>query len=326
MPAIRPHYSKRWSGRCLNRFSSSAGGRRHTLRACRGRPSPHKRWPSINKFVALPINQPALPFSIMPIPVSVIMTVFNGERYLQAAIDSICAQSLPDFEFIIVNDGSTDTTSDILAAAAADDRRIRVIPRERYGRVAALNCAWQQAQGEYIANLDADDLAHADRLRQQLDYMRAHPGVGVLGTAVRVVDERDGRIGVRRHPSRDSEIRRQLVRRNCFVHSSVMLSRAHLVRVDGYDARFRKSHDYDLYVRMAAQCRLANLPETLTVKRKHNHASFSPSAYHWYHARDHIRIRYRAWRTLGHTPSDLTHVFLEPLARWLYLQIKHAGR
>ena len=252
-------------------------------------------------------------------PISVIMTVYNGARHVADAVSSICQQTFTDFELVVVDDGSTDATPAILTQLAVADSRIKLFSRPHFGRAAALNYAWRQARGAAIANLDADDLALPTRLATQHAFMQAHPAVGVLGSACRVVDERKGSQRIMRHPSDDAALRTSLTRRSSFVHSAVMLSRAVLQQVGGYNARYHKSHDYDLFVRMARHCRLANLPDVLTVKRKHSAAHFSPHAYRWFQAKDHIAIRQRAWRTLDPSPANVPHVLAEPLLRWLYL-------
>ena len=106
------------------------------------------------------------------------MTVYNGERYLSEAIRSIQSQSLSDFEFVIVDDGSEDRTPEILREAQADSR-IRVISKPRLGRARALNVAWTNACGTYIANLDADDIAYPSRLEKQLGFLRQHREIGL---------------------------------------------------------------------------------------------------------------------------------------------------
>lgn len=254
------------------------------------------------------------------------MTVYNGAAFLPEALASIQSQTLQTFEFVIVDDGSSDATPRILAAAADRDQRIKLMTLNHVGRCAALNCAWQAATGDYIANLDADDVALPDRLRQQQQFMVHNPHVGVLGTAYRRLTQTGTEPVTHQHPLTDGELRRSLTRHSSFVHSSVMLSRRIVAKVGGYDARFRKSHDYDLFVRMAQHCQLANLPAVLTLKRKHASANFSPAGYAAWQMRDHMVIRYRAWRRLAAQPANLPHVFLEPPARWLYLQLKQPGK
>jgi len=213
--------------------------------------------------------------------VSVFMTVYNGERYLLQALDSIRRQSLTDFEFVIVDDGSDDRTPEILAEAHAADLRIRVISMPHLGRGPALNVAWAQATGLYVANLDADDMAEPDRLEKQSDFLQHNPEVGLVGTASRVLYEDTGNELVRRPPTSDPELRRALVRHNPFQHSSVMMPRHVLEEVGGYNEDLAGWEDYELWVRIGCHYRLANLADVLTVRRKHRRSHFSRLSAKW---------------------------------------------
>jgi len=122
--------------------------------------------------------------------VSVVMPVYNGERFLAAALASICGQTYRDFEFLVIDDGSTDTTPLILADAARRDSRIRIITQPaNAGVVAARNAGLQQAQGRFIAVMDSDDVAVPERLARQASHFEAHPDVAVLGGAVQLIDQ-----------------------------------------------------------------------------------------------------------------------------------------
>lgn len=198
--------------------------------------------------------------------VSVIMPVYNGARFLREAIDSIRKQTLHDFEFIIIDDGSTDATPAILAGYAAHDARIRIesLP-ENQGIVAALNYGCALARGRYLARMDADDISLPDRLRIQADYLDHHPEIGAVGTSVQHIDVH-GTPGVIVHPP----LSPGLIRWRAFfaspmAHSSVMLRRALFEQVGGYDAGL--AQDYNLWLRMGAITDLANLPEVLLYYR-----------------------------------------------------------
>lgn len=123
-----------------------------------------------------------------PPKVSVISTVYNGEPYFDRSIPSILGQKYEDFEYIIVDDGSTDGTQEHLKQLAQQQSRVRVFFPGRLGRAKALNYAVEQAQGDYIANQDFDDASHPERLRLQADFLDAHPEVGLVGGAYIHVD------------------------------------------------------------------------------------------------------------------------------------------
>ena len=197
--------------------------------------------------------------------VSVLMGVHNGAPWITWAVASVLGQTLGDLELIVVDDGSTDSTPTLLAAGR--DPRLAVERQARAGLTPALNRALARARAPLLARLDADDVALPERLERQRTFLASHPDVGLLGTAARVVDERDREVDVIRPPEDDRAIRRALIRRNPFVHSSVMLRRALVERVGGYDASFPVAQDYDLWLRLSRLTRMANLSEPLVVRR-----------------------------------------------------------
>ena len=239
--------------------------------------------------------------------VSVIMTVYNGEQYLAQALDSIRRQSLSQFEFVIVDDGSEDRTPEILVEAQVADPRIRVISMPRLGRAPALNVAWTHANGLYIANLDADDMAEPNRLERQLAFLQHHPEVGLVGTASRVFYEDTGKEMVRRPPTSDPELRRALVRYNPFQHSSVMMRRHVLEEVGGYTEDLSGWEDFDLWVRIGCHYRLANLADVLIARRIHRRSNFSRIA-HWKRYKSLTEIRWRAWRRFRLPLTDIRFI------------------
>jgi glycosyltransferase involved in cell wall biosynthesis len=193
------------------------------------------------------------------------MAVFNGAPWVGAAIESMLGQTLGDLELIVIDDGSTDATPDVLASLR--DSRLRVERRERQGLTRALIRTLELARAPLVARLDADDLALPERLARQREYLVAHPDVGLLGTGAREVDPSGREVAIVRPPVDDPAIRRALIRVNPFVHSSVMVRRDALDRAGGYDASFPVAQDYDLWMRLSRVTRLANLPEPLVVRR-----------------------------------------------------------
>lgn len=135
------------------------------------------------------------------------------------------------------------------------------------GLPSALNAGWRQVAGEHIVRIDADDVALPDRPARQVEFLDAHPEVGAFGTWTRVVGARKETVW--RHPCDDAGIRCKLLFESALVHSSVMLRRTGLNQAGGYDPGNALAHDYDLWVRLAAISKLANLPEVLTVYRLH---------------------------------------------------------
>lgn len=204
----------------------------------------------------------------MTIPVvSVLMSVFNGEMYLQAAVDSILDQTFEDFEFIIVDDGSTDSCPQILATY--QDPRIKIITQANVGLTRSLNRAISLAQGKYLARMDADDISLPTRFQKQVEFLNEHLNVGVLGTGCVFQDEIEG---VKWEPvtlTEHDDMVAQFLKGNPITHPSVMMRKSVVERVSGYDERYPFSQDYALWVLLAQQTKLANIPDVLLIHREH---------------------------------------------------------
>ena len=192
--------------------------------------------------------------------VSVVMPVYNGAPFLQPAIASIVAQTLRDFEFVIVDDGSTDATATMLTAAGARDPRVRVIshPANR-GAVAARNTALAHARGELIAVMDSDDVALPTRLERQVAFLNAHPDISVLGGSVQLIDQLGVPGPVKTYPTLPGLVAWSMIFFNSLAHSTVMARRACFA--EGYPDG--GAEDYGLLARLSIRVRMANLPAVL---------------------------------------------------------------
>ena len=202
--------------------------------------------------------------------VSVVMSVYNSERYLREAVESILNQTFTDFEFIIVDDGSTDQTREIVERFANKDNRIRVVRNERcLGLTRSLNRGLFLVRGEYIARQDADDISLSDRLSCQVSFLDEHPSVGVVGCRLLLIDNRGISTGVLEFPTQPEEISDMLPRKNVLCHGSVVMRRSCLERAGYYREFFRASQDRDLWLRLNEHCHLVNLPSPLYKSRLH---------------------------------------------------------
>jgi len=201
--------------------------------------------------------------------VSVVMPVHNGGPYLAEAVDSIRSQTFEDFEFVIVDDGSTDGTPEFLDRVSAVDQRVRVYTQVRRGLVATLNRACSLARGELLARMDADDIAAAHRLAAQVARMQSDPGLGVLGGNITVMKDDGGTIYDVRYPSSDAEIRAILRSSSAFAHPAVMMRRSAFEHLGGYRSAFADAEDYDLWLRFGETSRLGNLPTSVLRYRFH---------------------------------------------------------
>jgi hypothetical protein len=200
---------------------------------------------------------------------TVVMTVYNGGPHLAPALESIMTQSIRDFEVLVVNDGSTDQSATILDEYARRDARIRVIHQRNTGVVGALNTACAIVETPYIARLDADDISLSDRLERQTEFLRRNPHVALFGGAADFINEAGEvlfRVDV---PTNNNDIKTQLLERNVFVHSAVVVRREALLAVGGYRRPFPSAEDYDLWLRISERYAVANLSEVVVRYRLH---------------------------------------------------------
>jgi cellulose synthase/poly-beta-1,6-N-acetylglucosamine synthase-like glycosyltransferase len=201
--------------------------------------------------------------------VSVVMSVYNEERFLREAIDSVLAQSFRNLELVVVDDGSTDSTAQILAEYASSDPRLVIHRQENHGPSVARNSGCELARGPLIAHIDADDVAMPDRLERQHRFLSKHESVALVGGAVRFMDEGGHAFADVQYPLSDAEIRTAFETTTPFAHSAVMLRRAAFERVGGYRPIFDPAEDTDLWLRMAEHYELANLSELVVAYRMH---------------------------------------------------------
>lgn len=200
--------------------------------------------------------------------VSVIMPAYNAEKYIKEAIDSILAQTFTDFEFIIIDDGSTDGTAEIIRTY--HDCRIKYLKNaQNAGIVFSLNRGLDIARGVYIARMDADDISLPERFEKQTVYMDEHPDIAVCGTAMELFC--DSKVIGRRFPSKEPEKLKVDLFFSCGIaHPSVMMRRAVITRLGGYDPMYNGMEDYELWCRVAETYRLTVLPEILLRYRIHH--------------------------------------------------------
>ncbi len=197
---------------------------------------------------------------------SVVMSVYNGRDHLEEAIGSILNQSFLDFEFIIINDGSTDETKQILDRFAAQDSRIRVIHQKNSGLAASLNRGVRIARGNFIARQDADDVSLPGRLEKQMAFFKCHPEIILCGTWFVEKNEDKGK-RIRKYPLDDYTLRSNIKYVNLFCHPSVMFLKKAFIQAGGYDESFSTAQDFELWIRMVQVGKVANIPEILVEKR-----------------------------------------------------------
>jgi len=196
--------------------------------------------------------------------ISVIMAVFNGEKYISEAIDSILCQTYLKFEFIIINDCSNDQTYAILESYEKKDARLIIYRNNKnLGLTKSLNIGLKLSKGKYIARMDADDISHPTRFAKQVSFMGKHPETGILGTAYEVIDEEGKLIHCSSQPTEDEGIRWQTLFHNSFCHPSIIVRKSIL---DQNNIRYGNLHyaqDYKFTSQILEYSKGANLPEFL---------------------------------------------------------------
>jgi len=205
------------------------------------------------------------------------MSVYNGRRYLREAIESVLRQTFGDFEFLILDDGSSDGSQDIILSYR--DPRIRLVANTtNIGLTKSLNRGLARALAPLIARQDADDVSYPNRLEKQVEIMDRHPDVVLVGAQARTIDS--GGSPVRGTPwpraVTDLGMRWQLIFESPFVHTSVMFRREVVWgELGGYDEEFVTSQDYELWSRVARRYRIGNLPDCLVDFRVHPESASS---------------------------------------------------
>jgi len=231
--------------------------------------------------------------------ISVVMPAFNAAAHVGAAVESILGQTYGDFELVVIDDGSTDGTAEIVGRHA--DPRIRLLRNPRnLGLIATLNRGLRECRGELVARMDADDISLPGRFAAQLRFLDAHPEVGICGTSIETFGARTERWTIVCDPAL---LRAEMLFSSAFSHPTVMFRRALLLRHGlAYDPAYPHAEDYALWARFAAVTELANLPEVLLRYRLHGESV--SERHHPLQQATADRIRREQLRRLGLEASD----------------------
>ncbi|MBI4722299.1 MAG: glycosyltransferase family 2 protein [Candidatus Stahlbacteria bacterium] len=212
--------------------------------------------------------------------VSVITATYNNERYIKSCIESILCQSIKDFEFIIVDDGSTDKTFEILREYEKKDKRVVIIRnKENKGAANSRNAAFHKSKGKFIAIIDSDDVALPTRLEKQVRFLNSHTEYGIVGSMIAYIDENGKHITLKEALPKGGEIIGDMLEDPCQIfNSSCMFRREVFEELGGYREEFKKAEDWDLFLRLQERgltsrgstskgYKLYNLPEILHYQR-----------------------------------------------------------
>lgn len=247
--------------------------------------------------------------------ISVIMPVYNAEKYLDNAIKSVLKQSFKDFEFIVVDDGSTDSSWAIIEKYKKNDSRIFAIKNSTNLRTTkTLNRGLKISKGKYIVRCDADDWNYPYRFSEQVKYMKIHPKVGVSGGTIQVCDDNLNVLNKREYPTSDSGCRKIIFRYSPFAHPATIWDAKTLKKLGGYNENIPLSQDYELYFRVGRNNKFGNLKKVLIKLRTHSDSSsIVKGRYQEQYA---IYCRIKAFLEYGYTMSsfDKLYTFIQMLS------------
>ena len=206
--------------------------------------------------------------------ISVLMPVYNGEKYIFYSIKSILDQSYKNFEFLIANDGSKDETLKIIKEFKKKDKRIKIINNNKnIGLTKSLNKLAKIAKGNFIARMDVDDISHKERFREQIDWFKDNPKKILLGTSGMKIDKSGNYIkSLNLRSLNHKKIRKKLTFNNFYLHSSVMFKKSFFIKIGGYRNFFTYAQDYDLWCRMSQYGLIGNLKKELVSIRFHSNS------------------------------------------------------
>lgn len=249
--------------------------------------------------------------------VSVVMSVYNTERYLAQAIKSILSQTIENFEFIIVNNGSTDKTSQIIYKFQKNDKRIKLIKNKKKLQIGtSLNNAIDQAKSDIIARMDPDDIAFPNRLQVQYTFLQHHSNVAIVGNDIILIDEYGKVIGKRTYPISSKGLKKILFRYSAFAHPTVMFRKQLFKKVGGYNPNKHPCEDIDLWFRLGKDYTFASIPIFLLKYRVLINSSSHQNLTHTEFLG--LKIKIEAIRKYGYRPAlyDIIYIILQFVTLW----------
>lgn len=203
--------------------------------------------------------------------ITVLMSVYNGERWIRDSINSVLKQSEANFEFIIINDGSTDNTSSILESY--NDERLVIINQKNIGLTKSLNVGLLLAKGKFVARIDADDISMKGRFYKQKKFLIENPDIVLVGSNAILIDDNNNELGRSTYPISYENLSEQLEKKqHFFPHSSIFFRKDEIIQEGGYNEYFTRAQDYELYLRLSEKYELAGLNEFLVKLRLNNNS------------------------------------------------------
>jgi len=249
--------------------------------------------------------------------VSVLMPAYNAEKFIAEAIESILNQTFKDFEFIIVDDCSTDSTWEIIQRYSQKDSRIIGVRNEENLYIAkALNKGMQYTSSNFIARMDADDISLPNRIDQQFNLINSNKQIAVVGGNIILIDESGQKIGNRTYPVGDREIKARMFKHSPFAHPATMFRKDSFVEFSGYNSRWSPSEDIDLWFKIGTKYQFANIPNNV-LKYRYFQSSHSNKKLRYVEFMT-LQIRLNAIKNLHYIPSfsDVAYNFLQFITLW----------
>jgi glycosyltransferase involved in cell wall biosynthesis len=243
----------------------------------------------------------------MMVTISIVMAVYNAEKYLRESMQSILDQEYQDYEFIIINDGSTDKSEAIIKSFS--DPRIKYYTQDNCGLASSLNRGIGLSSGRYIARMDADDISMPERLKKQAGFLDENEDVVLVGTWAARINESGSLLDTLKPYTTHKQIRRHILNDNEFIHPSVCFRRESFDALGGYDTQYRYAQDYDLFLRMSENGFVANIPEVL-VKYRFYTGNYTKKK-RVLQERTSLKIRFRAFLRGSYPVWMIAYLFLK---------------
>ncbi len=246
--------------------------------------------------------------------VSVVLTIYNGEDYFDRAIPAILEQTYDNFEFIIVDDGSDDSTPELLEKVASGDERVRILSGGRMGRAAALNYGIKESNGKYIAIQDIDDISYPRRLSLQVDFLESNNDIGVIGGYYNLIDENRSERYIRKPPVKHEDIIKSMSKYIPMAHTLATLRKAAWKEAGGYPD-VDNIIDLRMWIRIAEKgWKLANIPEVIGEHWVYQDSSFNRAFKYKDRQRELAGVQASAVKKLGLAKWR----YIYPAARYIY--------
>lgn len=249
--------------------------------------------------------------------ISVVMPVYNADRFIYKAIESILNQTLKDFEFIIINDASTDKSLQIIYKFKKKDKRIRLINNKKNLQMSrSLNIGISQAKSELIARMDQDDIALLNRFNIQYAFLKSHPNIAIVGNDILTIDEYDKVVGKRTYPTTSKGLKSIMFRYSPFAHPTVMFRKKIFEEIGGFNPQMVPCEDTDFWFRLGRKYEFANIPSFLLKYR----VSITSSSHHNVKNTEIMgfKIKINAIKKYGYKPNlyDIIYNILQFATAW----------